>query len=109
MLEQRQLVGDVALALPGDARVEVRVGLGIAVQAVAGGAGAGLALPGGGVAPGGRLVVQRCDLHRGVVGHGDGGALGVGDRGQREAGNTSNPDQGATTTDKTHAELHTLR
>ena len=50
-LEQGELVGDVALALAGEARV-LRVGR-VAVEAMAGGAGAGLGRAGLGIAPGG--------------------------------------------------------
>ena len=99
VLELRQLGGDVALRHAGDAR---RVLLhGVAIQAVAGGAGTGLGLAGGGVAPGRGLVVQRRGLHRGIVRYRDRGALGVGNRCQRKAGNADE-----TKTGKTHAELH---
>ena len=80
VLEQRQLLGDVALGHAGQARV-LRIGR-VAVEAVAGGAGAGLGRAGLGVAPvrlgrSGRGI-QRRGLHRRVRQRGDGG---LGERG----------------------------
>ena len=54
-LEQGQLLGDIALALAGDARVSAG-SRGVAVQAVAGGAGPGLGRAGLGIAPGGLAI-----------------------------------------------------